>query len=219
LPVLPVAACDAAGHDALLGAGDFDAALQGFARCHELELCPVAQLPIVDSTAHVLDGLVKCAAGAGVGNLSVFALACLDGEEQADAAGALPARALPQAAALATECADRCNVRLTWEPPMRFDLARSVADQVREGPRASGDASVRVEPDGSVFPARGARSCAGNILQQSWEQIWQADCFKRYREGTVVKRCSACPGLELCEAGCVKDPDLWSNDGLGGDAQ
>jgi radical SAM protein with 4Fe4S-binding SPASM domain len=217
--VLPVASCDATEHDALMGAGDHEAALSSFGRCLELELCPVAQLPILDSSAHELDELVRCVSGAGVANISVFALACLDGEEQADAAGALPARALPQVAALATECADHCNVRLTWEPPIRCDLRRSLANQVCEGPRASGDVSVRVEPDGSVFPPRGPRSCGGNLLQQPWEQIWQAECFRRYREGTQVRRCSACPGLELCEAGCVKDPDLWSNEAQEGDAQ
>lgn len=217
--MLPVASSDAAEHNALLGEGDHSAALRSFARCLELELCPVAQLPLVDSTAPHLDALVQCVVDAGVSNVSVFALACLDGEEQADAAGALPARALPQVAAFATECADRCNVRLTWEPPVRFDLRRSVGDQVREGPRASGDASVRVEPDGSVFAARGPRSCGGNLLQQPWEEIWQAECFRRYREGAQVQRCSACPGLELCAVGCVKDPDLWSNDGQEGNAQ
>ena len=217
--MLPVASTDAAEHDTLLGPGDHKAAFRIIRRCLESELCPVAQLPLIDHTAPHLDELVRCVANGGVTNLSVFALACLDGEEQADAAGALPARALPHAAAFARECADECNVRLTWEPPLRFDVGRSLADQVRAGPRASGDASVRVEPDGSVLPARGPRTCAGNLLAQPWEEIWQAECFRRWREGVEVRRCSSCPGLELCETGCVKDPNLWSDDRQEGDAQ
>jgi len=206
-------------HDKIAGARDYERALGAFKQCHELELCPVAQMPLIEANADEVDEMMAALCEQGVTNVICFALACPDDDEQAQAAGALPARALPQVATNIIEAAEDTQARYLWAPPVRFDTSKTLAEQVRRGPRTAGDIAIRVEADGSVLPARG-RGCAGNLMVQAWADIWQHQCFRRYRERLKAPtRCSDCPDLEICVADCPKDPRGWSDDREGGDEQ
>ena len=210
---LIAASCDAGEHDALLGEGDHAAMQRGFEVCHEMELCPVAQVPLTDGSADELEEIIEFALAQDVRNLSYFAIACLDGEEEADAAGALPARALPQVATEITECAEDLGARFIWDPPVRFAPTKSLAKHVLKGPRAGGEVSIRVEADGTVYAPRGPRAPCGNIVEQPWEAIWAHEAFTRYRESVEApSRCEVCPDLELCAAACPRDPAGWADD-------
>ncbi|NSW58227.1 MAG: radical SAM protein [Armatimonadetes bacterium] len=211
---LVFASADPAEHEEMVRAeGDFLRVQAVWDHCRELELCPIAQCPITDRTLGELDEMVEFIAGRDVTDIWFFALACLDGEEEADAAGALPARALPQAATTVFEAAENFGRRIIWQPPVRFNPRIDLASHVIAGPRAGSDVAVRVEPDGSVFPARGPRTCAGNILKQTWQEIWNSPCFTRYREQVEApSQSAACPDLPICEAWPPEDPAGWSDD-------
>jgi len=205
-------------HDALTAAGDHDLALRHFARCHDVELCPVAQVPLFRDNIDGLDVLIAELDEWGVTNISFFALACPDDDEAARQAGALAGSALPQVATTINEAAENAQVRYLWEPPMRFDATRSLSEHMVAGPRAAGDVAIRVEADGTVYPPRGPRRAAGNILYDDWEQIWRSTCFTRYRERVATPtRCADCPDLPICAADCPRDPRGWSDDTTGGD--
>lgn len=209
---------EAALHDELVGAPDHLATVAAFTACREVELCPVAKVPLVDANVDELEDIVGRLVEQDVRNLSVFAVACPDDDAQSEAAGALPARMLPQVATMITECAEQTGVRFIWEPPVRFDARRSLADNIVAGPRASGDVSIRVEADGAVYPARGPRACAGNVLTQEWAEVWGHECFRRYRETVEApSRCDVCPGLAICAPACPKDTAGWSDDTQEGD--
>ena len=210
---------DAAEHDATAGAGDHDALVAAVPMCRDLELALVAQVPLLDSNLADLDDIFAALQELGVTNIVGFAIACLDEDEAADAAGALPARALPQVATTFIELAESTQARYLWAPPVRFDPARGVTAQVLAGPRTSADVTVRVRADGAVQAPRGAGSC-GNLLTDAWSAIWEAECFRRYRERLArPSRCPDCPGLPICDADCPKDPAAWSDDRESGDAR
>ncbi len=207
-------------HDEIAGEGDYEMVWSGFDQCLALELCPVAQMPLIQSNTEELDEMLLGLQQRGIGNLVFFALACPDDDELAQAAGALPARALPQVATIMIEAAEDTEARYLWAPPVRFDNSKSLAEQVRVGPRTAGDVAIRVEADGRVFPARGGRICAGDLLTQPWLDIWNHEGFTRYRERLQAPtRCSDCPDLEICIADCPKDPRGWSDDTKGGETQ
>ena len=205
-------------HDELTAAGDHNLALQHFAHCHEVELCPVAQVPLLRDNIDGLDTLIAELSERGVTNISFFALACPDDDESARQAGALPGSTLPQVATTINEAAENAQVRYLWEPPVRFDAIKSLHEHIIAGPRAAGDVAIRVAADGTVYPARGPRRAAGNILQDDWEQIWRSPCFARYRERLAAPtRCADCPDLPICAADCPRNPRGWSDDTTGGD--
>jgi len=205
-------------HDALTAAGDHDLALRHFARCREVELCPVAQVPLFRDNVDELDTLIANLGDRGVSNISFFALACPDDDQAARQTGALPGSTLPQVATTINEAAENAQVRYLWEPPVRFDATTSLGDHIVAGPRTAGDVAIRVDSDGMVYPARGPRRAAGNILQDNWDQIWRSPCFARYRERLAAPtRCADCPDLPICAADCPRDPRGWSDDTTGGD--
>lgn len=204
-------------HDALAGDGDHARALAAFEQCRELELCPVAQVAIVDDNAWVLDDVAESLADRDISNVVYYAIACLNDDTEADAAGALPARSLPQVAVIMEEAADDLFGRYLWAPPVRYNPARSLVEQVCAGPRTAGDIAVRIEADGSVLPPRGPATCAGNILTDAWARIWGNQCFTRYRERlkAPVHTCD-CPELQIHAVDCPQDPKSWSYDEAGG---
>ncbi len=211
---------DPALHDEVCGPGDHARVLAAFGQCGQLELCPVAQVPLyAGNTDEALETVFRALREAGVTNLGFFALACPDDEEAAQAAGALPARALPQIALTIAEAAEQTQARYLWAPPVRFNVRKSAAEQILAGPRTQGDVTVRVEPDGSVRPPRGGSTCAGNLRSDTWESIWADECFTRYRERLQAPtRCADCPDLAICAADCPKRPESWSDD-TGGEEQ
>jgi radical SAM protein with 4Fe4S-binding SPASM domain len=203
------ASSDAALHDALLGEGDHAAAVAVFARVQALEVAAVAVTPLVESTLPGLTDTLGALHELGVTNVNVFAVA--EVEETNDAA--VGADAMPQAAALVEEAAHRSNVRYVWQPPVRRNFALTLAAQVRRGPRCSSDVSIHVAADGGVIPPRGPRRSAGNLLNDSWDSIWQHAEFRRYRERVLAPtRCDTCPGLAICAADCPREPAGWSSE-------
>jgi radical SAM protein with 4Fe4S-binding SPASM domain len=200
-------------HNAIAGDHDHHNVLARFQQCHDLELCPLAQVPLIAGNADAADEIAFALADIRVTNLVFFALACPDDDNDAQAAGAIPARALPQVAMLIEETAEDTEGRYLWAPPVRFDNSRSLAQQVCAGPRTATDVAIHVAADGIVYPARGPAECAGNLLTDTWQQIWGNDCFVRYRENIKAPdRCPDCPDLEICAAYCPKDPAGWSDD-------
>ncbi|MGD9495518.1 MAG: hypothetical protein AB7Y46_04310 [Armatimonadota bacterium] len=209
--------CDAAKHDQVAGPGDHAAFAAAVQICRDLELALVAQVPLLDDNLMELDQISVALQELGVTNVVGFAIACPDGDEAADAAGALPARAVPQVATTFFELAEQTRGRYLWAPPVRYDPARGLAAQILAGPRTSADVTVRVRADGRVQPPRGAGSC-GDLLAQEWSAIWQHECFRRYRQRLAQPtRCPDCPDLPICAADCPKDPAGWSDDREGGD--
>jgi len=194
-------------HDPLFGDGDHAAAHDVLQRAQELEVCPVAEVPLVEANLRELDETLAALNALGVTNAAFYALAEI--EETSD--GALSANALPQAAARVEDAANANDVRYIWQPPVRRNPALTLAAQARLGPRCSGDVSVRVEPDGRVIPPRGPARSAGNLLTDPWDVIWNHAEFRRYRERVLAPtHCDACPGLAICAADCPREPASWS---------
>jgi len=210
------AAADEAIHDALVGQGDHALLADLYQALQENEISAVAEIPLVESTLAVLRPTLEALLAAGVYNFSFFAIVAP--EEMSDEArdGALTAQAMPQTAGWVEEIAHSADVRFLWQPPVQRDPRLSLAGQVQQGPRCSGDAAVRVEPNGDVIPPRGPYQVTGNVLRDAWQTIWKNEAFKRYRERVnAPTRCLDCPGLIICEADCPRQQSGWAQ-GVGG---
>jgi radical SAM protein with 4Fe4S-binding SPASM domain len=205
-------------HDALGGEGDQAAAERVMAAAQEYEVCPVAEVPLVEATLDTVDEVLAALTESGVTNVSFFAIATPDETPAGQRDGAITASAMPQVAALVEETAHEEQVRYIWQPPVMRNPARSLAAQVRQGPRCSGDVAVRVEPDGAVIPPRGPYLSAGNLLSAPWDAIWEHPAFRTYRERVEAPtRCDVCPGLAICAADCPREQAGWSRDDPGGE--
>ncbi len=214
---LPYASDRAEIHDALCSAGDFAAAERVLHNLSNLEICPVAEIALVQQTIERLEQTLGALQAMHVTNTSFFAIAYSVterpvGELPAGAkAGALAARSLLPLAVQIEELASQSQVRFIWQPTVQYTPEKSLADHVRAGPRCSGEVAVRVEPDGAVIPPRGAYRSVGNVLHDSWETIWGDSAFRIFREHVEpVQQCDSCPGLPMCAITCLREHAGWS---------
>lgn len=202
------ASADPVVHDAYFGPGDHAAAANLFTRTEQLELADVAHIPLVHDTIRDMDATLAALQALNVPNVVFFAIATAESA----APGPIPAQAMRQVAAQVEEDAAEARVRYLWEPPVRFDPSRPLVDQVRQGPRSTGDFSIRVEPDGSVIPPRGPYQSTGNLLTNPWEAIWSHAAYRMYRaQLKAPTRCMLCPGLAICAADCPIEPRSWAS--------
>ncbi|MFN2283401.1 MAG: SPASM domain-containing protein, partial [Anaerolineae bacterium] len=201
---------DPAVHDALCGEGDHAAATALLAWLEEKQLCAVAEVPLVQATLYALNTTVHTLMAQGADNIAFVAYVTTD-ETLAEQDGIFAADAMPQVATMVEEAAHEMSARFIWDPPVQRNPAQSLAEQVQDGPRCSGDVAVRIEPDGSVIPPRGQDKSAGNLLDMAWSDIWNHEVFRRYRERVEAPtHCDRCPGLAICAADCPREPAGWA---------
>lgn len=200
---------DDAIHDALAGKGDSQALMRMFRSARKSELCVVAQLVLVRPTLPTLAQSIEKIARHGTENVALFAIGTTDPAEAE--LGAMLADEIVPIARQLIETAERCKVRLMVYPTVQFDRQHSLADQICAGPRTSGDTSIRVEPDGTVFAPRGPYRSAGNLFDDAWETIHHSEAFAAYRRRLESDtHCEQCPGLAICAADCPRDPAGWA---------
>jgi len=197
-------------HEALCGSGDHAAALEVLDWLEAEQISAVAEVPLLHPTMETLYATIETLLDRGADNLSFVAFASAD-PEVAEETGAFKPDAMVQVATTVEETADRSRARFMWNPPVEVDPALSIAAHVRAGPRCSGDVAIRVEPDGTVIPPRGPALSAGNLLNDAWDDIWNHEVFRIYREQVEAPtRCDICPGLTICAAACPREPEGWA---------
>jgi len=185
-------------HDEVLGSGDHALALAMFRDIKANEIAPVAEVPLLEDTLDLLVTTLDLLLQRDVSNVNFLAIAAED-------------------EMLVEELASELDVRFIWQPPVQRDPELTVAEQLLVGPRCTADVSVRIESNGDVIPPRGRNVAAGNILQDTWEDIWGHPAFLRYRERVErPTRCEECPGLVICAVDCPREPAGWSL-GVGGE--
>ncbi|MFZ0543876.1 MAG: SPASM domain-containing protein [Candidatus Promineifilaceae bacterium] len=206
------ASADSAVHDVLLGEGDHALVAQVVRAIHDNEVASVIEIPLIQQTVDRLEETLASLQILDVHNYSFFAISTAEGNiDPSSKSGPLLAAALPQTAAHVEELAGQMDVRFIWQPPVERDPTLSMAEQVQQGPRCSGDVSVRIEPDGEVIPPRGPYQSAGNIINHEWIRIWNNHAFRNYRERVQSPtRCDECPGLAICAADCPRKPEGWA---------
>ena len=202
---VPLLSSDDAIHDRFFGNGDFDNALKTIRDCRQLEVCPVVEIALIHENFEGIESLLHLLQENGVRNVLYYAIA-----GQQDSSSLSPLEVI-HIAALVDQLAHQSDVRYVWQPPV--SSARSTKELLMNGPRTAGDVSIRVEADGSVYPARGPMTAAGNLLRDSWESIWENPVFLRYRKRVESPtRCDVCPGLEICAADCPGNPEGWATE-------
>lgn len=197
-------------HDALYGEGDAERVAPLFARAHQRQLCPTAVVPLLPATVFGAEAVMDALAPMRPGAVTVFAIATLDPDDTQS----LVASALPQAAAIYEEHCDRLGLGFVWAPPLERDPTMTLAEQARGGPRAAAEGTIRVESDGEVRPPTGATRVTARLGTDPWPRIWAAEGFRAWREGADdAPRCTTCPQLGSCSAGCPRDPRTWARQG------
>jgi radical SAM protein with 4Fe4S-binding SPASM domain len=205
---LPLISAVAEVHDALAGVGDYRCVLKLLDAMSGIKLTASAQLVLTPSSWKTIARTIELLDDRRVQSIRVWAIACRDNEPSS---WALSTAELIEAAAWLESNMPR-ESNITWYPPLKFDPARTLAQQVRHGPRAARDA-IRIERDGSIIPPIGTATPGGNVDQNDWKSIARSEIFRAWKlRRDSAARCEQCPGLSTCAGGCLRDDGNWAED-------
>ena len=175
--------------------------LQSFNDCLKWEICPVAEIAIFSENKKDIPELLKLLNSKSVRNVHCFCVT----EPLTEGLNSI---GIIQTAVEVLEAASKFETRVIWLPPV--SRSSSLEEVLKAGPRTAGDVSIFVDASGNVYPSRGPKVSAGNLLQNPWKAIWDSDVFQRYRDRVESNtHCSICPGMEICAADCPGDPKGW----------
>ncbi|MHC1785119.1 MAG: radical SAM/SPASM domain-containing protein [Anaerolineaceae bacterium] len=68
------------------------------------------------------------------------------------------------------------ELAIEWDLPVPYSTFNPILLELQEGekpPQGAGNAWLYVEPDGDVLPAQGINERLGNLLTDSWKEIWE----------------------------------------------
>ncbi len=75
----------------------------------------------------------------------------------------------------ARQVASELDMSMVWDLPVPYSNQNPVSLEMENGetpPEGGGQAWVYVEPDGDVLPTQGDLTLMGNLLDNSWENVW-----------------------------------------------
>jgi radical SAM protein with 4Fe4S-binding SPASM domain len=115
----------------------------------------------------------------------------------------LPEKELEPLLIVAREITDRNNQRLIWYTPTEYCQFDPM--QLELGIKGCTAAlyNMCLEPDGSVLPCQSYYQSVGNILNDSWETIWNHPLSTSLRNRNYIEeKCQGCAFLTECGGGC-----------------
>ncbi|MBD3350147.1 MAG: radical SAM protein [Candidatus Lokiarchaeota archaeon] len=99
--------------------------------------------------------------------------------------------------------ADSLDMRFIWYTPTQYCVFNPI--EMGLGPKhcSAANMSISIQPNGDVIPCQSYFQAVGNILTDSWDEIWNSDLFKSIRKHDFVEeKCKKCELLEICGGGC-----------------
>lgn len=122
---------------------------------------------------------------------------------------AIPEEEMPPLLVRVRDHADKLGMRFLWYTPTEYCRLSPIELEVGAKRCNAGEYSLCIEPNGDVLPCQSYYVSAGNILHDPWENIWQGELFRSFRErgedprgSGLPEKCWECPDLPLCGGGC-----------------
>jgi radical SAM protein with 4Fe4S-binding SPASM domain len=116
---------------------------------------------------------------------------------------ALPLETLKELLPKVHDKAHRLGLKFLWYTPTQY--CRFDPVQLGLGVKSCTAAMINmcVGPNGDVYPCQSYFEGLGNILSDSWEQIWNNPLALKLRNREYAEqKCKECPQLQICGGGC-----------------
>ncbi len=122
---------------------------------------------------------------------------------------AIPEAQMPALLIRVRDRAEELGMRFLWYTPTEYCRMSPVELELGAKRCNAGEYSLCVEPNGDVLPCQSFYVAAGNILRDPWQEIWQGELFRSFRQreenprwAGLPEKCWHCPDLPLCGGGC-----------------
>lgn len=203
------------------GGGALSETQEAISRCAEKSLDFVIQTTVTSGNRHELKDLAKWSADAGAISFNVyFVVPTGRAERMKGMSSAENEEVLAELVVLEKEYRGTMMIRSKCQPQiMRHVFEESVDSSLLnyETRCPCGVHYVRITPEGKVTPCPYMPLIAGDLLTQSFKEIWETSpVFTDLREGELSGRCGRCEYKEVC-GGCRARAYADTGDYLGPD--
>ncbi len=188
-------------HNAMTRSDAFEQTLAGLRAARDAGLYTLTNTTLTKVNVMGIESLVDLVASEGLSTFAVNGM-IYSGKGATGTMDLAPEALVPVLERLA-ERARASNLRLVWYTPTRYCELNPVEMALGVKQCTAARISMAVEPDGTVIPCQSYYTGVGNILQDSWESIWNNPlCLTLRRPQKPLAECEACEHLSLCGGGC-----------------
>lgn len=194
-------------HNALTGALSFAQTVKGIEHALASSLHTITNTTLMRSNVDHVDDIITFLHSMGV---ETFAL---NGMIKAGGGTASPeALEHEELAPVLIRVRDRAaelGMRFLWYTPTEYCRMSPVELELGAKRCNAAEYTICIEPNGDVLPCQSYYVSAGNFMRDSWEDIWNSELFRSFRErgdnpcaSGLPEQCWDCADLSLCGGGC-----------------
>ncbi|HEY42993.1 MAG TPA: radical SAM protein [Anaerolineae bacterium] len=189
-------------HDRMVGAsGAWGKTVQGIANCLDSDLYVMTNTTLLASNISNIAETIDFLAELGVPTVGCNAL-IYSGKGKTVGTGIFESDLGPILETVRHRTTSY-GQRLIWYTPTQYCHFDPVQMQLGVKGCSAARYNMCVEPDGAVIPCQSYYEPVGNILQDTWDSIWNHDLSLWLRERRYVPdECQACAMLNECGGGC-----------------
>ena len=115
----------------------------------------------------------------------------------------IPENELPDLLDIAKEMTDHFGQRLIWYTPTQYCHFNPVHFNLGIKGCSAARYNMCIEPNGDVLPCQSYYESLGNVLEDSWQSIWNHPLALQIRRRTnLPEECSTCDFISECGGGC-----------------
>lgn len=191
-------------HDAMTGAkGAWEETVAGIRMAvkHHIHINTNTTLLTQNATVEKINELSDFLSSLGVKTMGLNAL-IYSGKGKGVESG-IDVKRLSELLEAAKSAAERNGQRLLWYTPTLYCEFDPAAAEVGFKSCSAAKYSMCIEPDGDVLPCQSWYEPVGNILSDSWNDIWNHPlCLRLRNKQYMPEKCHGCKSFDLCTCGC-----------------
>jgi radical SAM protein with 4Fe4S-binding SPASM domain len=194
-------------HDAINGARCFHQTVRGIENALASPLHTITNTTLMGRTMDHAEEIVEFLHALGIRTFAMNGLIYSGGGFASP--DAIPEAMMPALLLRVRDRAEALGMRFLWYTPTEYCRMSPVELELGAKRCNAGEYSLCIEPNGDVLPCQSFYVAAGNILADPWQQIWQGELFRSFRDRVenpgwagLPRKCWECPDLPLCGGGC-----------------
>jgi radical SAM protein with 4Fe4S-binding SPASM domain len=194
-------------HDHMVGArGAWQETVGGIRQALASGLDVITNTTLTKNNVSLFPELIKTGHELGLKVMACNTLICSGRGACAKQENTIPMDELKANLNRALTTAREAGIRLEWYSPTCYKLFNPLEFGFGAKACSAAQYNLTIEPDGSVIPCQSwLKEKVGNILVDSWPQIWNHPVCVGFRERAYLKDREECKGCEFvseCQGGC-----------------
>jgi radical SAM protein with 4Fe4S-binding SPASM domain len=194
-------------HDKMVGApGAWSETTEGIKAALKNNLSVITNTTLTKDNLALFPELVRYGAALGLKMMACNTLICSGRGTCSRQGSGIDMDSLKSTLSAALETARQNGIKLEWYTPTCYKQFNPVEFGFGVKACSAAQYNMTIEPDGSVIPCQSwFKDKLGNILKNSWSEIWDHPVARSFREKAYLKdrkECQGCEYLEQCYGGC-----------------